>query len=41
VFGVGTYERDDQVDIRYEVRGRPAVAHRLDIEQPTSRAAAP
>jgi hypothetical protein len=34
-FGVGTYEKDDQVDVRYEVGGRPAVAHRLDIEPPT------
>jgi hypothetical protein len=35
-FGVGTYRKDDQVDIRYEVAGRPAVAHKLPIEPPTS-----
>ncbi len=33
-FGVGTYKRDDQVDVRYEVDGRPLVAHALDIEPP-------
>jgi hypothetical protein len=33
-FGVGTYRRDDQVDVRYELRGRPQVAHALDIEPP-------
>jgi hypothetical protein len=33
-FGVGTYRRDDQVDVRYELHGRPLVAHALDIEPP-------
>jgi hypothetical protein len=33
-FGVGTYRRDDQVDVRYERGGRPLVAHALDIEPP-------
>ena len=33
-FGVGTYRRDDQVDVRYELGGRPQVAHALDIEPP-------
>jgi len=33
-FGVGTYRRDDQVDVRYEVDGHPQVAHALDIEPP-------
>jgi hypothetical protein len=33
-FGVGTYRRDDQVDVRYELDGRPLVAHALDIEPP-------
>lgn len=33
-FGVGTYSRDDQVDVSYERDGRPFVAHRLDIESP-------
>jgi hypothetical protein len=31
-FGVGTYRRNDSVDVRYEVAGRPAVAEGLDIE---------
>ena len=35
-FGVGTYKRDDQVDVRYERNGRPLVAHALDIEAPRS-----
>src|SRR5215208_148434 len=34
-FGVGTYRKDDQVDVRYEVNGRPAVAHKLAIEPPS------
>ena len=31
-FGVGTYRRNDSVDVRYEVDGRPAVAEGLEIE---------
>ena len=31
-FGVGTYRRNDSVDVRYEVDGRPMVAQGLDIE---------
>jgi hypothetical protein len=31
-FGVGTYRRNDSVDVRYEVDGRPAVAEGLAIE---------
>jgi hypothetical protein len=31
-FGVGTYRRDDSVDVRYEVDGRPMLAQGLDIE---------
>ena len=33
-WGVGTYRRDDQVDVAWEVEGRPRVAHALDIEKP-------
>jgi hypothetical protein len=33
-FGIGTYRKDDQVDVAYEVSGRPVVAHALDIEAP-------
>jgi hypothetical protein len=33
-WGIGTYRRNDQVDVRYELDGRPHVAHALDIEPP-------
>jgi len=33
-FGIGTYRKNDQVDVAYEVDGRPVVAHALDIEPP-------
>jgi hypothetical protein len=33
-WGIGTYRKDDAVDVRYEVEGRPMVAHALDIEPP-------
>jgi hypothetical protein len=33
-FGIGTYRKNDVVDVRYEVGGRPQVAHALDIEPP-------
>src|SRR4051794_13776963 len=35
-FGIGTYGRNDQVDVAWESDGRPQVAHALDVE-PTSR----
>ena len=35
-FGIGTYRKDDQVDVAYEIEGRPVVAHALDIEPPPS-----
>jgi hypothetical protein len=31
-FGIGTYARDDQVDVAWELDGRPHVAHALDID---------
>jgi len=31
-WGIGTYGRNDTVDIRYERNGRPAVAHALRLE---------
>jgi hypothetical protein len=37
-FGVGTYRRNDSVDVRYEVDGRPAVAEGRDIEPHTDNA---
>jgi hypothetical protein len=33
-WGIGTYRKNDQVDVAYEVDGRPIVAHALDIEAP-------
>ena len=33
-WGIGTYRKDDQVDVAYEVDGRPIVAHALEIEAP-------
>jgi hypothetical protein len=31
-WGIGTYRRNDQVDVAWEVDGRPQVAHALDID---------
>ncbi|HEY7077148.1 MAG TPA: hypothetical protein VH418_17340 [Solirubrobacteraceae bacterium] len=31
-WGIGTYRKDDQVDVAWEVDGQPRVAHALDIE---------
>lgn len=36
-WGIGTYRRNDSVDVAYEVDGRPVVAHALDIEPPADR----
>jgi len=33
-WGIGTYNRNDTVDIAWEVDGQPRVAHALDIEKP-------
>jgi len=33
-WGIGTYKRNDEVDVRYEVNGRPMVAHALPIIPP-------
>jgi hypothetical protein len=30
-WGIGTYKRNDEVDVRYEVDGRPMVAQGLQI----------
>jgi hypothetical protein len=32
-WGIGTYRRNDVVDVRYELEGRPMVAHELRVEQ--------
>jgi hypothetical protein len=31
-WGIGTYKRNDEVDVRYEVEGRPTVANGLEIK---------
>jgi hypothetical protein len=33
-WGIGTYKRNDEVDVRYELEGRPTVAHALPIIPP-------
>ena len=33
-WGIGTYRKNDTVDVRYERDGRPMVAHALEIEPP-------
>lgn len=37
-WGIGTYRRNDQVDVAWEVDGRPQVAHALDIPRPDAHA---
>jgi hypothetical protein len=32
-WGIGTYRRDDQVDVAWDADGRPQLAHKLDIER--------
>jgi hypothetical protein len=34
-WGIGTYERNDEVDVCYEAHGRPMVAHALEIIPPS------
>jgi hypothetical protein len=34
IWGIGTYKRNDEVDVRYELDGRPTVAHALQIVAP-------
>ncbi len=36
-WGIGTYERNDEVDVRYERDGMPTVAHALPIIPPQPR----
>jgi hypothetical protein len=33
-WGIGTYKRNDEVDVRYEVDGQPMLAHALEIRPP-------
>jgi hypothetical protein len=34
-WGIGTYRRNDQIDVAWEDEGRPQVAHALDIARST------
>ena len=34
-WGIGTYKRNDEIDIRYEVDGQPRVAQGLEIIPPS------
>jgi hypothetical protein len=34
-WGIGTYRRNDQIDVAWEQGGQPHVAHALDIEPST------
>jgi hypothetical protein len=36
-WGIGTYRKNDSVDVRYEAGGRPVVAEALDIEPTAGR----
>jgi hypothetical protein len=33
-WGIGTYKRNDEIDIRYELDGRPTVARAQEIRPP-------
>ncbi|MDQ6606365.1 MAG: hypothetical protein M3Z06_07455 [Actinomycetota bacterium] len=33
-WGIGTYKRNDEIDIRYELDGRPMVAQGLEVIAP-------
>jgi hypothetical protein len=35
-WGIGTYKRNDEIDVRYELEGSPMVAHALEITPPPS-----
>jgi hypothetical protein len=35
VWGIGTYKRNDEIDVRYELDGRPMVANQLEIIPPS------
>ena len=32
-WGIGTYRKDDKVDVAWEAHGRPQLAHALEIER--------
>ena len=40
-WGIGTYKRNDEVDVRWEVDGQPMLAHALKIIPPEQQQRAP
>lgn len=34
IWGIGTYRRNDEIDVRYELEGRPMVAQGLEVMPP-------
>jgi len=34
LWGIGTYKRNDEVDVRYELNGQPMLAHALPVVPP-------
>ena len=34
IWGIGTYKRNDEIDVRYELDGRPMVSQGLAITPP-------
>ena len=34
IWGIGTYRRNDEIDVRYELEGRPMVAQGLEVTPP-------
>lgn len=40
-WGIGTYRKHDNVDVRYEQDGRTLVAHALRVEPPPGAASSP
>jgi hypothetical protein len=39
-WGIGTYKRNDEIDVRYELDGRPILAHALEVSRPRGQAEA-
>ena len=35
MWGIGTYKRNDEIDVRYELNGQPMVASSLEIIPPS------
>jgi len=34
IWGIGTYKQNDEIDVRYEIDGRPMLAHALNVIPP-------